>query len=177
MLVPSAASFYVPNLPDLHQDSEHPLHIYSGHISSDPEAANLPANTVTAHIFFVLVKARRTADKERVLFWFNVCLLLFRMFFLLLKLSLGRARLLVIWWFNDGNRSLQARWKGWSRNYRRRLGRVHQYGFQYVVQRVARLWSTHNLSVDQPAGTGYSYTSTDRYVHELTEVSNTLTTD
>jgi hypothetical protein len=26
------------------------------------------------------------------------------------------------------------------------------------------------LQVDQPAGTGLSYTSTDKYVHELTEV-------
>jgi carboxypeptidase D len=26
------------------------------------------------------------------------------------------------------------------------------------------------LTVDQPAGTGYSYTSTNRYVQELTEV-------
>lgn len=28
---------------------------------------------------------------------------------------------------------------------------------------------TNAQTVDQPAGTGYSYTSTDRYVHELTE--------
>ena len=68
--VPSAASFYVPNLPDLHQDLNHPLHIFSGHIKSDPNAS-VPTN-VAAHLFFVLVKARRTADKERVMFWFNV---------------------------------------------------------------------------------------------------------
>ena len=33
-------------------------------------------------------------------------------------------------------------------------------------------WETYSLLllVDQPAGTGYSYTSTDKYVHELPEV-------
>jgi carboxypeptidase D len=72
--VPSAASFYVGNLPDLHQDKHHPLHIYAGHIESDPHASPLSTN-VSAHLFFVLVKARRTADKERVMFWFNVCVL------------------------------------------------------------------------------------------------------
>ena len=73
--VPSAASFYVPTLPDLQQDPEHRLHIYAGHLSSDPEAASLPATTVSAHVYFVLIKNRRVADRERVLFWFNVCLL------------------------------------------------------------------------------------------------------
>lgn len=70
--VPSAASFYVPSLPDLHQDPLHPLHIYAGHLNADPRAARLPDTTVTTHLYFVLIKARRTADKERVLFWFNV---------------------------------------------------------------------------------------------------------
>lgn len=70
-IVPSAASFYVPNLPGLHEDNNHPLHIYAGHIESDPNI--LPSDTtVSAHLFFVLVKARKTADKERVMFWFNV---------------------------------------------------------------------------------------------------------
>lgn len=70
--VPSAASFYVSNIPDLRQDKSHPLHVYSGHLSSDPTAATLPTTVISAHIFFVLVKARRSADKERVMFWFNV---------------------------------------------------------------------------------------------------------
>jgi carboxypeptidase D len=71
-VVPSASSFYVSRVPDLLQDETHPLHVYSGHISSDPEASSLPQTTVSAHIFFVMVKARRTADKERIMFWFNV---------------------------------------------------------------------------------------------------------
>lgn len=75
--MPSAASFYVPQLPDLDVDPSLPLlHVYAGPLSSDPEAARLPATTVSAHLFFVLIKARRVADKERVVFWFNVRLLL-----------------------------------------------------------------------------------------------------
>lgn len=68
---PSAASFYVRGLPGLATDPTRPLHMYAGHISSDPEASSLPPSTVSAHLFFVLVKARRLADKERILFWFN----------------------------------------------------------------------------------------------------------
>ena len=70
--VPPASSFYVSSLPDLHQDPLHPLHIYAGHLNADPDLARLPDTTVTPHIYFVLIKARRTADKERILFWFNV---------------------------------------------------------------------------------------------------------
>lgn len=70
--VPSAASFYVSNLPDLHQDENSPLHIFSGHISSDPDADKASSTDVTAHLFFVMVKNRRIADKERIMFWFNV---------------------------------------------------------------------------------------------------------
>lgn len=73
--VPSAASFYVPTLPDLHQDPNRPLRIYAGHLPADPNAASAPATTLTAHLYFVLIKARKLADKERVLFWFNVRLI------------------------------------------------------------------------------------------------------
>ena len=72
MTVPSAASFYVPTLPDLHQDPNRPLRIYAGHLPADPNAASAPATSLTAHLYFVLIKARKLADKERVLFWFNV---------------------------------------------------------------------------------------------------------
>lgn len=75
IIVPSAASFYVPHLPDLHQDKDNPLHIFSGHIESDPNGSSVPTD-LSAHLFFVLVKARRTADKERVMFWFNVAMVL-----------------------------------------------------------------------------------------------------
>ncbi|KIY51686.1 alpha/beta-hydrolase [Fistulina hepatica ATCC 64428] len=65
------ASFYVPSLPDLHEDSIHPLKIFAGHISSDPDADKATDTDVTAHLFFVMVRNRRTADKDRVMFWFN----------------------------------------------------------------------------------------------------------
>ena len=70
--VPSAASFYVPTLPGLVQDEENPLRMFAGHIPSDPDAAILPSTTVYAHTFFLMIKARRRADKERIMFWFNV---------------------------------------------------------------------------------------------------------
>ena len=70
--VPSAASFYVPTLPGLVQDEVNPLRMFSGHIPSDPDAAALPSTTVYAHTFFFMIKARRRADKERIMFWFNV---------------------------------------------------------------------------------------------------------
>ncbi|KAI0068606.1 alpha beta-hydrolase [Artomyces pyxidatus] len=135
--IPSAASFYVPNLPDLHQDPQHPLHIYAGHLSADPHAASLPATTVTAHLYFVLIKARRTADKERLMFWFNGgpgC-----SSFDGLMMEVGP-------WRIDGKVGLQTVEGGWE---------------EY----------TTIVYVDQPAGTGFSYVSTDRFVHELSEVS------
>ncbi|KAI0660702.1 alpha/beta-hydrolase [Cubamyces menziesii] len=69
--VPSAASFYVPHLPDLHQDENRPLRMYAGHLSSDPGAGTTEPTDVTPHLFFFMVKARRTADKERIIFWLN----------------------------------------------------------------------------------------------------------
>ncbi|THH11718.1 hypothetical protein EW145_g477 [Phellinidium pouzarii] len=134
--LPSASSFYVSNLPDLHQDQEHPLHIYSGHISSDPEASQLPSTTVSAHLFFVLIKARRTADKERILFWFNASCSSFDG----LMMETGPFRV-------DGQGGLKTVEGGWE---------------EY----------TNMVFVDQPAGTGYSYTSTNRFVHELSSAAD-----
>ena len=70
--VPSAASFYVSRLPDLHQDDAHPLHMFSGHISADLNPEKHTITDVTPHLFFFMVKNRRTADRDRVMFWFNV---------------------------------------------------------------------------------------------------------
>ncbi|KAI9064815.1 alpha/beta-hydrolase [Trametes sanguinea] len=69
--VPAAASFYVSRLPDLHQDETRPLRMYAGHLSSDPDAGTAEPTDVTAHLYFYMVKARRTADKERIIFWLN----------------------------------------------------------------------------------------------------------
>ncbi|KII94629.1 hypothetical protein PLICRDRAFT_127694 [Plicaturopsis crispa FD-325 SS-3] len=135
--IPSAASFYVPRLPDLHQDEAHPLHIYSGHISSDPKASSASSTDVTAHIFFAMIKARRTADKERLMFWFNGgpgC-----SSFDGLMMEVGP-------WRIDGQGGLKTVEGGWE---------------EYTTM----------VYVDQPAGTGFSYTSTDKYVHGLTQAS------
>jgi hypothetical protein len=39
---------------------------------------------------------------------------------------------------------------------------------------VCGLCRSFRRAVDQPAGTGYSYTSTDKYVHELTDAAGQL---
>ncbi|KAG8890518.1 Cell death protease [Tulasnella sp. 332] len=68
----SAASFYVPTLPGLVQDKNHPVNIYAGHLLSDPSGSfATPSKQVLGHLYFVLLKARRTADKERLIIWFN----------------------------------------------------------------------------------------------------------
>lgn len=46
--------------------------MYGGHISADPDVAKASPTDVTAHLYFFMVKNRRTADKERLVFWFNV---------------------------------------------------------------------------------------------------------
>jgi hypothetical protein len=71
LAAPAAAAFFVPSFPGIRQHPDHPLAIYAGHLSSEPSAAPAP-DAVSPHLFFVLVKNRRSADKERVVFWFNV---------------------------------------------------------------------------------------------------------
>ncbi|KAJ3927234.1 MAG: Alpha/Beta hydrolase protein [Lentinula lateritia] len=131
--VPSAASFWVPSLPDIHQDPIHPLNIYAGHISSDPHASEAEPNAITAHLYFVLVQNRRTADKERVMFWFNGgpgC-----SSFDGLMMEVGP-------WRMDGKGGFKVAEGGWE---------------EYTTM----------VYVDQPAGTGFSYTSSNDFVHTL----------
>ena len=40
--------------------------------NGDPDAGVASPTDVTAHLYFFMVKARRTADKERIIFWLNV---------------------------------------------------------------------------------------------------------
>ncbi|KAF9035088.1 alpha/beta-hydrolase [Hymenopellis radicata] len=136
--IPSAASFYVPSLPDIHQDPAHPLKIFAGHISSDPFAKNAADTDVTAHLYFVMVKNRRTADKQRVVFWFNGgpgC-----SSFDGLMMENGP-------WRMDGKGGFQVQEGGWE---------------EYTTM----------VYVDQPAGTGFSYTSTDKFVHNFQQASD-----
>ncbi|KAI0032923.1 alpha/beta-hydrolase [Vararia minispora EC-137] len=136
--VPSAASFYVPTLPDLHQNPSRPLHIYAGHLPSEPKYASLPDDAVLSHLYFVLVKARRLADKERTLFWFNGGPGCSSFDGLMMEVGPWRMR-------EDGQ--LYAQEGGWE---------------EY----------TNIVYVDQPVGTGFSYGSTNRYVHELSEAAD-----
>ncbi|KAG6331996.1 hypothetical protein ID866_7090 [Astraeus odoratus] len=138
--VPPAASFYVPELPGLQQDVAHPLHIYAGHILSDPGVATADPNDVLSHLFFVMVKARRSADKERLMFWFNGgpgC-----SSFDGLMMEVGP-------WRMDEEGVLRTVEGGWE---------------EYMTM----------VFVDQPAGTGLSYTSTNHYVHTLEEATDQL---
>ncbi|KAF8559462.1 carboxypeptidase KEX1 [Imleria badia] len=136
--IPSAASFYVSSLPGLHQDPTHPLHIYAGHVLSDPNAPSAGELDVLAHLFFVMVKARRAADKERLMFWFNGgpgC-----SSFDGLMMEVGP-------WRVDGQGGLKTVEGGWE---------------EYTTM----------VYVDQPAGTGLSYVSTNHYVHTLEEATD-----
>ena len=74
--VPSAAEFFVPSIPDIHQDPNRPLTIHAGNLPSDPAKRNVAAKGKGAHLYFVKVKNRRVADRERIMFWFNVSLVL-----------------------------------------------------------------------------------------------------
>ncbi|KAL1741598.1 Alpha/Beta hydrolase protein [Schizophyllum fasciatum] len=132
----TAASFYVPALPDLRQDPQHPLHIYAGHIPSDPDEDR----EVQSHLYFFLVKNRRTADKNRILFWFNGgpgC-----SSFDGLMMENGP-------WRTDGKDGLKLVDGGWE---------------EYTTM----------VYIDQPAGTGYSYTAEGHYIHTLEEASEQL---
>ncbi|KAH8834509.1 Alpha/Beta hydrolase protein [Flagelloscypha sp. PMI_526] len=138
--IPSAASFYVPSIPELHQDPDHPLHIYAGHLEADPNADSARPEDVTAHLYFVLIKNRKVADKERVMFWFNGgpgC-----SSFDGLMMEVGP------WRMNDRG-TLDIIQGGWD---------------EYTTM----------VYIDQPAGTGYSYTSTNKYVHMMDEAIRQL---
>ncbi|KAF8806260.1 pheromone-processing carboxypeptidase KEX1 [Phlegmacium glaucopus] len=131
--IPSAASFYIPSIPHIHQDESHPLTMFGGHIRADPNATAAPSDAITAHLYFFMVKNRKTADKDRIIFWFNGgpgCS------------SFDGAMMEVGPW----------RWDGKSEH-------------DFWVQPGGWEEYTTIVYVDQPAGTGFSYTSTDRYVH------------
>ncbi|KIM46518.1 hypothetical protein M413DRAFT_24234 [Hebeloma cylindrosporum] len=133
--IPSAASFYIPSIPYIHQNAEHPLTMYGGHLSADPNITRASSTDVTPHLYFFMVKNRRTADRERIVFWFNGgpgCS------------SFDGAMMEVGPW----------RWVGKS---------DHDF---YVKEGGWEEYTTM-VFVDQPAGTGFSYTSTDNYVKTM----------
>lgn len=137
---PSAASFYVPQVPSLVRDPSSPLHVWAGHISADPEAKVSPATQITAQLYFVFTKARRTADKERLIVWFNVRrwppheripTSIDRWWSRVLD-SLGRSWLLVIRWADDGGWSLEDGREGLHQAEGRRMGRIRECALRFV---------------------------------------------
>ncbi|PPQ63138.1 hypothetical protein CVT24_005778 [Panaeolus cyanescens] len=132
--VPSAASFYIPQIPFIHQDPEHPLTMFGGHLSADPSHSRSTTD-VSPHLYFFMIKNRKVADRERVIFWFNGgpgCS------------SFDGAMMEIGPW----------RWDGKSAN-------------DFFVQPGG--WEEYStlVFVDQPAGTGFSYTATDKYVQTM----------
>ncbi|KZO97969.1 alpha/beta-hydrolase [Calocera viscosa TUFC12733] len=136
----SAASFYVPNLPGLKQDSSHPLHIYAGHLPSVQPTAS-PTGNAQPNLYFMMHKARRVADRERVILWFNGgpgCS------------SFDGSMMEVGPWRVDG-----------------------QGGLKLIPSGGWEEYATI-IYIDQPVGTGFSYASTDQYVHDLGEAATQL---
>jgi carboxypeptidase D len=70
----TAASFYVPRLPKQPQDVQLPI-MYSGHLPASyslrdgPKAAKDAQSD--AHLFWLLVKAKHIADRQKLVIWFN----------------------------------------------------------------------------------------------------------
>ena len=86
---------------------------------------------------------------------------------------IGRSRMFFIWRCHDGGRAMALGWQirtGF-------LGEIGRLGWIYnccirlvlLRRRILPFFLSHDVwtKVDQPAGTGFSYTSTDRYVHTI----------
>ncbi|KAF9534583.1 alpha/beta-hydrolase [Crepidotus variabilis] len=133
--IPSAASFYIPSIPHIHANPDINLQLYGGHLSADPNATRASPTDVTAHLYFFMVKNRRTADKQRVVFWFNGgpgC-----SSFDGLMMEVGPWR-----WDGKSEHDFWVKPGGWE---------------EYTTM----------VYVDQPPGTGFSYTSTDQFAHTI----------
>ena len=55
---------------------------------------------------------------------------------------------------------------------RRKLGRIHDFGLWYVVTLPSNSCLTRATIVDQPVGTGFSYASSEDYVHDLDQAAS-----
>lgn len=142
--------------------------MYGGHLSSDPRAATAPEDQITPHIYFFMLKARRLADRERIVFWFNVCFSIPRLHSVMLIAMQGGpgcssfdGLLMEAGPFRiDGKGGLKVTDGGWD-----------EYTTMVFSEFVRTYLEVSNQAlVDQPVGTGLSYTSTDNYVHELDDV-------
>ncbi|EPQ30034.1 uncharacterized protein PFL1_02152 [Pseudozyma flocculosa PF-1] len=152
--IPSAASFFVPGLPDLHDANNassssssssgsvsHPLHMSAGYLPARPPARSgdsVPKDD--AHLYFLLLRARHTPPKRKLIIWFNGgpgCS------------SFDGAMMEVGAWRLDGNGGLVWAQDGGSWN-------------EYA----------DILFLDQPVGTGFSYVNTNGYSTTLTQAAD-----
>ncbi|PWN49971.1 alpha/beta-hydrolase [Violaceomyces palustris] len=145
---PPASSFFVPWIPDLHNDpnspssssSAHPLRLSAGYLPARPPLN--PTDTSPkddANLYFLLLRARHTPSKRKLIIWFNGgpgCS------------SFDGAMMEVGAWRMDGKGGLQWTEEGGSWN-------------EYA----------DILFLDQPVGTGFSYVSTNAYATTLTQAA------
>ncbi|WVQ79509.1 pheromone-processing carboxypeptidase KEX1 [Cryptococcus sp. DSM 104549] len=148
--LPTAAELFVPSLPGLPNMASHPTHplnLYAGMIPSYPgegKGGGEGATGKDAKLFFMMAKARRSAGKGRVLFWFNGgpgC-------------SSFDGSLMEVGPFRTVPRSEAA-------------------SGQVEVKMVEGGWEefANVVFVDQPPGTGFSFAPTDGYLHDFDELS------
>ncbi|WVQ96226.1 hypothetical protein IAU59_003330 [Kwoniella sp. CBS 9459] len=148
--LPTAADLFVPSLPgipNLASHPTHPLNLYAGMLPSYPGEGNGGGDGDTgkdAKLFFMMAKARRSAGRQRVLFWFNGgpgC-----SSFDGSLMEVGPFRTVPASETESGQVEVKLVEGGWEE-------------FATVV------------FVDQPPGTGLSYVPTNGYLHELDEAS------
>ncbi|RXK38002.1 carboxypeptidase D [Tremella mesenterica] len=148
--LPTAADLFVPSLPgipDLASHPTHPLNVYAGELPSYPGEGKGGGEGDTgkeAQIFFMMIRARRSAGRQRVIFWFNGgpgC-----SSFDGSLMEVGPFRTIPASQTTSGQVELRLVEAGWEE-------------FATVV------------FVDQPPGTGYSFVPTNNYLHELDQAS------
>lgn len=66
--LPTAADFYVNDLPGLPTDSR--VQLYAGHLPAYDNSRS-QGNDADPHLFFLLSRAKHVADRPRTIFWFN----------------------------------------------------------------------------------------------------------
>ncbi|WWC73439.1 uncharacterized protein I206_107408 [Kwoniella pini CBS 10737] len=148
--LPTAADLFVPSLPgipNLASHPTHPLNLYAGEIPSYPGEGKGGGDGDTgkdAKLFFMMAKARRSAGKQRVLFWFNGgpgC-----SSFDGSLMEVGPFRTVPATETESGKVEVRLAEGGWE---------------EYATV----------VFIDQPPGTGFSYVPTNGYLHELDQGS------
>ncbi|KAL1410267.1 Cell death protease [Vanrija albida] len=146
----SAAEYYVHSLPGLGELSSHPTHpltVHAGEIPSYPgegKGGGEGATGKDGEIFFMMVRARRSAGKQRVVFWFNG--------------GPGCSSF-------DGSMMEVGPW--------RTVPESQTESKQVELKLVEGGWEEYAtmVYVDQPPGTGFSFIPSNGYLHELSEAS------